>query len=138
MLSMAVAAANCGEDKIAIEACEGVLNSYQESRYGPAARTLLARLNGVGRTVSRSRNELPGRLIPYERQLILPGFVDFALDIDRTNMGDILDYEVGYSIRSGCRLKSFWYRVSLLEPQPPPVGKSPLRFFRAPVLALAE
>lgn len=143
MLGLAVAAANAGEDRAAAEACQTLLNEYADSRFAPAARTLLSRVKGVSakpaKAVSTTRqNQAVGRIIPFERHLVLPGSVDFTNDLSQFKEGDMLDYQISYAIRSGCRLSSFWYRLGLFEPQPPPVKKSPLQFFRAPALTMVD
>ncbi len=143
LLSLAVAAMNAEEQDVAEQACNRLIDAYGDSAFAATARTLRRRAEGVRlRQPSASRtlrsDAQRGRIVPFNRHLVIPGHSDFSIDLSNYAAGDVLDYEISYSVRAGCALKHFWYRTSLLEPQAPATDDSPLRFLRAPVLVTAQ
>jgi len=54
--------------------------------------------------------------------------------MSRLEPGDVLSYRIGFSIRAGCTISNFQQSTTILEPQAPPTGESPLSFLRAPAL----
>lgn len=141
LLSLAVAAANAGQDDLAQQACQRLLAHYPESVFAAAGRTLLRKFDGVHTKATpasyQPTNEPRGRIMPFDRHLVIPGDVDFTIDLGDYQAGDVLDYDISYTVRAGCALNHFWYSVNLDEPQPPAVEHSPLRFMRAPILVTA-
>lgn len=140
LLSLALASENAGDRKNALSAASMLVKNSFDSRYQAAAITLISRMQGVQIRSARTGkdDERPGRVIPFDRHLVIPGHADFSLDISQYAMNDLVNYEIAYTIRSGCHFKSFYYRCSIDEPQVPPVDKSPFRFLRAPLFFMSN
>ena len=77
-----------------------------------------------------------GQIRPFQRHLVIPGHVDWAINTSAIQPFDIVEYRVSYEVRVGCAMKTLWYQMDVFEPQPPPTRQSPLQFLRAPVLAV--
>lgn len=135
LMSLAIAAANEGDDETAQTACNRLLKQYPDGDFAQAARAIQSRLRGLstadGRRPISGSSEATGKVKLFARHLVIPGGADFTVDLSRYQSGDVLDYEIRYAVRAGCALKNFWYATTLLEPQPPKTTSSPLRFYRA-------
>lgn len=138
MLSLAIASENAGDRKTATAAASTLLGDNANIKYQASAKTLMTRLKGIQIQPSRtSGNDVkPGRVIPFDRHLVIPGQVDLTLDVSQYALNDLVSYEIAYSIRSGCSPRTFGYQSSIEEPQALPVKTSPLLFLRAPLLVL--
>lgn len=140
LLSLAIASENSSDRKNAIVAVNALRENSSNTKYLALAETLAAKFNGISiqpRSSSKS-DVLRGRIVPFDRHLVIPGHVDLTLDLSQFALNDLVNYEIAYSIRAGCSLRSFGYRSSIDEPQVPSVGESPLRFLRAPLLIMAD
>ncbi len=137
-LSMAVAAYNRGDwgtaDKSVRRAAAAKSESYRE-----AAKTLAGLIDSA--QTAESRRQHPprsthggGRVVEVARHFVYPGPLDLRYDMSQLNPGDVMAYQIGFSIRGGCVLKNFHHSTSILEPQAPPTDETPLNFLRIPCL----
>ena len=141
LLSLVLAAQNAGQSDDAYEAWQHlVYGRYSDTLFAAAARTLEPRMAVHAEPEDEAQqpetDDKRGQIRPFQRHLVIPGHVDWAINTSAIQPFDIVEYRVSYEVRVGCAMKTLWYQMDVFEPQPPPTRQSPLQFLRAPVLAV--
>ena len=141
LLSLVLAAQNAGQSDDAYEAWQHlVYGRYSDTLFAAAARTLETRMAVHAEPEDEAQqpetDDKRGQIRPFQRHLVIPGHVDWAINTSAIQPFDIVEYRVSYEVRVGCAMKTLWYQMDVFEPQPPPTRQSPLQFLRAPVLAV--
>lgn len=151
LLGWAIAAANTDHLADSRKVAEQLVQRYPKSDFAGAAWTLLSQLPANpapnSSTAASSTPPAPpaanaaegaGKIIPFDRHLVIPGDTDVNVQLWQQGMSDILAYKISYSIRAGCGLKNFRLNLTPLEPQVPTTDNAKIAFYRVPAFLLAS
>ena len=135
-MALAVCAANNGDKKNAIDACDEIRTKHVKTPYKDAAGTLREALQKAEPCCLAEPVE---RVVVHTRTVVLPGASKWHPDFKSLAAPDVILYNIKCVGRDNCTVVK-GVRLSLPpdEPQVPPSKGNQMFFVRAPILFIKD